>query len=482
MKNKIDHPKVFISYAWGSQDYQTKVLSFATKLVGDGIDVVLDKWELTEGNDTYAFMEKCVTDPSITNVLILLDPLYEKKANERAGGVGTETQIISPEIYQKVMQDKFLPVIIERDNKGKVCKPAYLQGALHFDLTDPDTYDDEYQRLVKKLYGVDVYKKPELGNKPEWVDAPVTTPSSTILAYQALKSQPSAYTKESLFENYLDKIKKDCLDFANNNTKLQEPFSNYIQSYDSANSIRDSFLQLVKMAVYVENSCKKIAAFFEDITNAVDSVHTLGQEVIKVRIHEFFIYTIAYYLKNKNYPAVGYILGKTYFYGIQQANRNGARSFQLFYSASDHENLDRAMKERDNKQYYSGTAHHWIESIAVDFCSKEQFVLADLICYNYSVYSNTYLDNWIWFPITYIYDNRDDSVVWRFARKLVSKEYVKEILPVFGFNRLEEFVKRMNEIENRPANQDREVRFSLAYNAAFTLGDFVKSGTIGTVQ
>lgn len=41
-------------------------------------------------------MEQSVTDATITNVLILLDPVYEKKANERHGGVGTETQIISP--------------------------------------------------------------------------------------------------------------------------------------------------------------------------------------------------------------------------------------------------------------------------------------------------------------------------------------------------------------------------------------------------
>ena len=27
MRNRIEHPKVFISYAWGSEDYKIKVLS-----------------------------------------------------------------------------------------------------------------------------------------------------------------------------------------------------------------------------------------------------------------------------------------------------------------------------------------------------------------------------------------------------------------------------------------------------------------------
>ncbi len=94
MKNRIEHPKIFISYAWGSQEHDEKVIALATNLKGDGIDVIFDKWQLKEGNDTFKFMEKSVLDESITNVLILINPIYAKKANERAGGVGTETQII----------------------------------------------------------------------------------------------------------------------------------------------------------------------------------------------------------------------------------------------------------------------------------------------------------------------------------------------------------------------------------------------------
>lgn len=53
MKPNIENPKVFISYAWGSQAYQNRVLTLAMDLQSDGIDVLLDKWSLKEGNDTY---------------------------------------------------------------------------------------------------------------------------------------------------------------------------------------------------------------------------------------------------------------------------------------------------------------------------------------------------------------------------------------------------------------------------------------------
>lgn len=60
-------PKVFISYSWSSDRL---VLELAQRLISHGVDVVLDKWELKEGQDKYAFMERCVDDPDITKVCI----------------------------------------------------------------------------------------------------------------------------------------------------------------------------------------------------------------------------------------------------------------------------------------------------------------------------------------------------------------------------------------------------------------------------
>ena len=60
-------PKIFISYSWYSSD---RVVELAQCLMNDGVEVVLDKWELKEGQDKYAFMESSVTDKTITKVLI----------------------------------------------------------------------------------------------------------------------------------------------------------------------------------------------------------------------------------------------------------------------------------------------------------------------------------------------------------------------------------------------------------------------------
>lgn len=44
----------------------------------------------------------------------------------------------------------------------------------------------------------------------------------------------------------------------------------------------------------------------------------------------------------------------------------------------NNENLDRAVSQKDGKNYYSGTASYWINNINVEVCNKNEFVFADI--------------------------------------------------------------------------------------------------------
>ena len=81
-------PQVFISYSWTSKEYQELIISIASRMRHDGVDIKLDVWDLKEGQDKYAYMEQCVTNPDIDKVLILSDRAYAEKADQRKGGVG----------------------------------------------------------------------------------------------------------------------------------------------------------------------------------------------------------------------------------------------------------------------------------------------------------------------------------------------------------------------------------------------------------
>ena len=134
----IHTPKVFISYSWAVQD---SVIEFAERLRSHGIDIVLDIWDLKEGHDKYAFMEQSVTSPEIDRVLIICDKTYTQKANNREGGAGDETVIISQEVYGHEKQEKFIPVILEVDPDSKPYVPAYIKSRIYIDLSDDSRYD-----------------------------------------------------------------------------------------------------------------------------------------------------------------------------------------------------------------------------------------------------------------------------------------------------------------------------------------------------
>ena len=471
MRNRIEHPKVFISYAWGSEDYKIKVLSFATDLMNDGIEVILDQWSLKEGNDTYAFMEQSATDPTITNVLILLDPVYEKKANGRDGGVGTETQIIS--------QEKFLPVIFERGIKGEIPKPQYLKTMFHFDLTQEEKYDLEYRRLVKRLYGIEIVEKPELGKKPSWLDERSTIPTKTRSGYEGLKQQKSDSVKKDEFKNFLLAIKEKIVDFTKDEFGDNISAEEYISLYDDTRLYRDEFLYLLKYSIYIPESYKIIASVLEEICVGVKNKNGYEGEVMRTLLHELFIYVVAYYLKNKDYNALSYILSKTYFVGKYGYSQD--QSFDAFYD--NNTNLDRAVSQKDNQQYYSGTANYWINNINVEICNKNEFVFADIFCYNAAIFVENYTSSWFWFPLTYVYGKLEygNSPFNQFVVRLKSKEHLQEVAKIMGFSNTEEFKKKYIEIETEMQKGNfREYRYNSAFETAPVICQYIKSEELGS--
>ena len=139
-ENKV--PKVFISYAWTRSDW---ALELAQRLAGHGVQVVFDKWDLKDGHDLNTFMEQMVTADDIDRVLIVSDQEYAEKADGRRGGVGTETQIISAEVYRNVRQEKFVAIVAEEDQDGNAYLPVYMKSRKYIDMSTNEVYEVGYE-------------------------------------------------------------------------------------------------------------------------------------------------------------------------------------------------------------------------------------------------------------------------------------------------------------------------------------------------
>ena len=155
-------PKVFISYSWTSEDYKATVLQLAEALVDKSVDVILDRWDLLPGYDRFAFMEQSVEKAD--KVLVLCDKKYSEKANAREGGVGTETAIITPDVYGQSNQEKFIPVIMDDFN----FMPTYLKSRLGIDFRDGHR-ELGFEEILRAIYNKPANVKPPLGNPPVWL-------------------------------------------------------------------------------------------------------------------------------------------------------------------------------------------------------------------------------------------------------------------------------------------------------------------------
>jgi hypothetical protein len=164
-------PKVFISYAWESEDHRAWVKSLADGLLTDGIDAIIDQYDLNLGDRLPQFMEKSVTTADY--VLIICTPTYKAKADDRVGGVGYEGHIISNELYSKRNERKFIPVI--KGGTFSECVPAFLAGKNGVDLSDG--FDGEsYSDLIATLFHA---KRKPITQQPRYSSTTVSTESTT---------------------------------------------------------------------------------------------------------------------------------------------------------------------------------------------------------------------------------------------------------------------------------------------------------------
>src|SRR5687768_7807573 len=111
VEENLEPKKVFISYCWTSDEYREWVRELVDRLRSDYVDAILDAYRLKEGQDKYFYMETMVTDPTVSKVLVISNRRYAEKADAREGGVGAESTIISHEVYDKVDQKKFIPIV-----------------------------------------------------------------------------------------------------------------------------------------------------------------------------------------------------------------------------------------------------------------------------------------------------------------------------------------------------------------------------------
>lgn len=194
-------PKVFISYSWTSDEHEEWVINLATRLRKDGVDAFIDKWRLKPGHDRFVFMEQMIVSEEIHKVIVVCDKGYKEKADQRIGGVGVESQVISQHIYTKVRQEKFIPVIAERDENGNVFVPTFMSYLVYIDLSDEKCFETGYKQLLYSIFETSQFSEPELGTIPDFINEKRNDRSERASITEENKNTKETECFEPIFES-----------------------------------------------------------------------------------------------------------------------------------------------------------------------------------------------------------------------------------------------------------------------------------------
>lgn len=436
----METPKLFISYSWSTPTHEQWVIDLANELTESGVHVILDKWDLKEGHDSVAFMEKMVTDPKITKVAMICDEVYASKADGRAGGVGTETQIISREVYENQEQGKFVAIIPERDAEGNAYLPTYYKSRIYIDLSEPDNYADNFEKLLRWIYDKPLYTRPEIGKRPSFLDdsdgISLGTAAAHKRAISAIKENkpfaPGAIDEYlSIFVSNLERFRI---------TEMEGEFDEQVvenieRFIPYRNELINLFITLAQYAPAEEN-IRKIHRFFESLIpymsrpESVNSWREWDFDNFKFIVHEIFLYAVAIFIKHERFNEVNLLLTQQYYLAARSDYGKdvmvGYGTFREYLRSLEHRNnrlkLNRLSLHADlleQRSKHSGIEFRYLMQADFVLFMRAEVMQSD-------VYNR-------WFPDTLLYVGRFHSAFEIFARSS-SKSYFDKMKCILGID------------------------------------------------
>jgi hypothetical protein len=474
-------PKIFISYSWTTPNHEDWVINLAERLVSDGVDVVIDKWDLKEGHDKYTFMESMVQSTEIVKVLIVLDKKYTEKANNKSGGVGTETQIISPKIYENVSQEKFVPIVTERDGNGNPYMPTYLESRIYIDFSSQEYYEKNYEALLRNIFKRPAFNKPKIGKAPTYLfeETPMTHKTTSLI--RSFDEQISKNPKRinSILRDFLDKYYLNLKEFtvtfpSRDSFEIGKAICDNINLYTPLrNDFVDFFDKLTKEDEAFDIDI--VIRFLEKLPALTMPQDNRGSwsnyefDNFRFFIHELFLSLIAISIKNEKYKFIEEILYSSYMFQDKYGSSEDKNYGKLYLNI---ESINPYYNQTYSKNFFSPMAELMIKRVPENL-TLDNFVEADLLCHYVGV-----LNNIRWFPITYIYKTRG---TFELFERLQSMRHFEKTKMLYSVSTPDELKAKLTEIKNNDTDSGRW-RYSGAFESVRPIYTMIKPDKIGTTR
>lgn len=454
-------PKVFISYSWHPEENKQRVEELARRLMDDGVYVVIDIWDLHAGQDKNAYMEQMVSDPTVDKVLLICNKEYAEKANSRQGGVGIESTIVSEEIYSKTNQTKFIPIIFEQDENGIAYKPTFVKSRLHYDLSDDNVYEKNYEELLRDLYQKPKSERPPLGEMPEYLNDDksvnlATAHKVTVLRKSIVKDSSNiSFLIEDYLDSFINALKEYKVNYHEvNNDNFISLVENHIVSMQP---LKQDFIDFVTSIARLKECTGKLFVeffekwlqFYEDEEISLfedNSTAGVANDHFRFFNYDVFLSFAATMLENARYDILHEVVTSPLY--VEKRNYRTERVMPCRFMAFRKYNytLDKYKNERYNLRRVSITAD--LVSQYAQKLNMRSLVQTDILLYYLSlIYPSTSLMEGIWYPTTGCYNHNVEILP-----RLVAKRYFEKAKMLFGVNDVTEFKKILDKVKDKQLN------------------------------
>ena len=456
MSTQTNTPKIFISYSWKPFTNKQKVIQLAERLTSNSVHVILDDWDLKEGQDKYKFMEQMVNDPEVKRVLLICNKEYTEKANKKTGGVGIESLIVSDEIYSQAEQTKFIPIVFEYDENNKPCVPTFITTRIFIDLSNDEVFEDNYELLMRNIFDKPLSKRPPLGTPPPYIqnDDPIYLPTAnkvnTIKKALIDEKKNTILFIQDYYDTFINSLPSFSIDEKSLNSENYDDL--VLKSINELAILRDDFMNLLNVytSYSLEIDAERLHSFFEKMLDYLSNLEGMSHssnsfgsiqiDNFRFFFYELFLYFTASMISKDRFKELGFILhtpfviNVTRHYKIQELNFSSFRNHVA--------TLNKLRNEKYRMNRISLTADI-IKERATGNIKFDQLMQADALLYYISIMNTgmTYSRR-VWFPETTCYHFYHLPLM----KKAISQRFFEKIKPLFDVTDKEDFIAKVDDV------------------------------------
>jgi hypothetical protein len=252
-------------------------------------------------------------------------------------------------VYSKVQQSKFIPIVCEFNDLGEPFLPAFLKNRIWIDFSRSEAANDNWEQLVRVLYGKPAHEKPTLGKAPTYVVTDASVPASPAFTKFAALKQAILQEKAGL-KLYRQDFLDACYEYADalrirDRPDVTNMGQRVLEDCGKLKLVRDHIVDWVLL----ESEIKPSAEFDEELVSMLEKLLELKSrppeinawndvwfEAHRVFVYETFLYIVAALLKTDSFDSLRIVRASHYLLPeTESSGTNRFETFDAFYGYSE---------------------------------------------------------------------------------------------------------------------------------------------------